>query len=95
MEIASENVAAKYSFLYFSASGPASVDQILAKYIQALGGTQNVSNLTSFAGKGTYEGFDTGYEKVPVDIFAKAPDQRATVVSKAVTFKKKATRPPA
>lgn len=61
-------------------SGPAAVDQILAKYIQALGGTQNVSNLKSFAGKGTYEGFDTGYEKVPVDIFAKAPDQRATVV---------------
>ena len=61
-------------------SGPASVDQILAKYVQALGGTQNVSKLTSFAGKGTYEGFDTGYEKVPVDIFAKAPDQRATVV---------------
>ena len=61
-------------------SGPAAVDQILAKYIQALGGTQNVSNLKSFAGKGTYEGFDTGYEKVPVDILAKAPDQRATIV---------------
>lgn len=61
-------------------SGPAAVDQILAKYMEALGGTQNVSNLKSFAGKGTYEGFDTGYEKVPVDIFAKAPDMRATVV---------------
>ncbi len=61
-------------------SGPGAVDQILAKYIQALGGTQNVSNLKSFAGKGSYEGFDTGYEKVPVDIFAKAPDLRATVV---------------
>jgi len=61
-------------------SGPAAVDQILAKYMQALGGTQNVSKLTSFTGKGTYDGFDTGYEKVPVDIFAKAPDQRATVV---------------
>jgi outer membrane lipoprotein-sorting protein len=61
-------------------SGTATVDQILGKYLQALGGAQRVSNLASFAGKGTYEGFDTGYEKVPVDIFAKAPDQRATIV---------------
>jgi len=60
--------------------GRASVDQILGEYIQALGGAQRVSNLTSFAGKGTYEGFDTGYEKVPVDVLAKAPDQRATIV---------------
>jgi len=61
-------------------SGAASVDQILGKYIQALGGGQRVSNLDSLAGKGTYEGFDTGYEKVPVDIFARAPDQRAMIV---------------
>jgi len=61
-------------------SGAASVDQILGKYIQALGGGQRVSNLDSLAGKGTYEGFDTGYEKVPVDIFAKAPDHRAMIV---------------
>ena len=61
-------------------SGQPAVDQILGKYIQALGGAQRVSSLTSLAGKGTYEGFDTGYEKVPVDILAKAPDQRATIV---------------
>jgi outer membrane lipoprotein-sorting protein len=61
-------------------SGTATVDQILGKYLQALGGAQRVSDLASFAGEGTYEGFDTGYEKVPVDIFAKAPDQRATIV---------------
>jgi hypothetical protein len=61
-------------------SGQPSVDQILGKYIQALGGAQRVSSLTSLAGKGTYEGFDTGYEKVPVDILAKAPDQRAAIV---------------
>lgn len=61
-------------------SGQPSVDQILGKYIQALGGAQRVSSLTSLVGKGTYEGFDTGYEKVPVEILAKAPDQRATIV---------------
>jgi outer membrane lipoprotein-sorting protein len=61
-------------------SGKASVDQILGKYIQALGGAQRVSTITSLSGKGTYEGFDTDYEKVPVDVLAKAPDLRATIV---------------
>jgi photosynthetic reaction center cytochrome c subunit len=61
-------------------SGAASVDVILRKYMQALGGPERVANLTSFTGQGTYEGFDTGYEKVPVEIFAKAPNQRATIV---------------
>jgi hypothetical protein len=61
-------------------SGKASVDQVLGKYIQALGGAQRVSTITTLSGKGTYEGFDTDYEKVPVDVLAKAPDQRATIV---------------
>lgn len=61
-------------------TGGPSVDQVLGKYIQALGGAQGVSNLTSFAGKGTYEGYDTGFDKVPVDVLAKAPDMRATIV---------------
>jgi photosynthetic reaction center cytochrome c subunit len=59
--------------------GP-SVDQILNKYIEALGGAQHVSNLTSFAGKGTYAGYETAFQKVSVDVLAKAPDQRATIV---------------
>jgi photosynthetic reaction center cytochrome c subunit len=57
-----------------------SVDQILDRYIQALGGSQRLAALTSFAAQGTYEGFDTELEKVPVDVFAKAPGQRATIV---------------
>ena len=60
-------------------SGGPSVDAILAKYIQALGGAQRVSNLTSFAGKGTYAGYETAFQKVSVDVLAKAPDQRATI----------------
>ncbi len=61
-------------------SGGPSVDQILDKYIQALGGTQRLANFTSFTGKGTYIGFDTEQTKVPVEIFAKAPAQRTTIV---------------
>ena len=58
----------------------ATADQILDKYIQAIGGTAAAARLTSFMAKGTYEGFDSDFEKVPVDVYAKAPDLRATVV---------------
>jgi len=59
--------------------GP-SADQILDKYLQAIGGVQRVSALTSFVAKGTYEGFETYHLKVPVEIFAKAPGLLTTVV---------------
>jgi photosynthetic reaction center cytochrome c subunit len=58
--------------------GP-SVDQILDKYIQALGGAPRLASLTSFVGKGTYEGYDTGQDKVPFDLFVNAPSQRTTI----------------
>jgi photosynthetic reaction center cytochrome c subunit len=57
-----------------------SADQILNKYIQALGGAQRLASVTSFVGKGTYEGFDTEGDKFPVEIYAKAPNQRTTIV---------------
>jgi len=56
----------------------ASADQVLAKYIQALGGEERLAKLTSFAAKGTYRGYQD--EKRPVDIYAKAPNQVSTVV---------------
>jgi photosynthetic reaction center cytochrome c subunit len=62
-----------------TSAGP-SADQILNKYVEALGGAPRLSNLTSIAGKGTYLGFETAFAKVPVEVFAKAPDQRATIV---------------
>jgi photosynthetic reaction center cytochrome c subunit len=58
----------------------ATADQVLDKYIQALGGAQALGRLTSFTAKGTYEGFDSDFGKVPVDIYAKTPDLRAMVV---------------
>ena len=57
-----------------------SADQIFDKYIQALGGSQRLAALTSFVGHGTYEGFDTDGDKVSVDVYAKAPNLRSTVV---------------
>jgi hypothetical protein len=58
----------------------ATAEQILDKYIEAIGGAAAVGKLTSYTAKGTYEGFDSDFEKVPVDIYAKAPDLRATIV---------------
>ena len=57
----------------------ATADQILDKYLQAIGGAQALGRLTSFTAKGTYEGFDSDFAKVPVEIYAKAPNQRAMV----------------
>lgn len=54
--------------------------QILDKYIETIGGAQRLAALTSFVAKGTYEGFDTEQLKVPVEIYAKAPAQRTTIV---------------
>lgn len=57
-----------------------SAEQILDRYIQAVGGNQRLATVTSFTAKGTYNGFDTDLEEVPVDIYAKAPGQLSTVV---------------
>jgi photosynthetic reaction center cytochrome c subunit len=75
----SDMIEAEPDEILAETAGVPSVDQILNKYIEALGGAQRVSNLTSFAGKGTYAGYETAFQKVPVDVLAKAPDQRATI----------------
>jgi photosynthetic reaction center cytochrome c subunit len=56
-------------------------DQILDKFIQAVGGAERLAKLTSFAAKGTYQGYQD--EKYPVDVFAKAPNQLSTVIHTA------------
>ena len=55
-------------------------DQILDKYFQAIGGQAALAKITSFVAKGTYEGFETLSQKVPVEIFARAPNQLTTIV---------------
>jgi len=58
----------------------ASADQILDKYFSALGGTERLATLTSFVAQGTYSGFNTGGVDVPVEIFARAPDQHTMII---------------
>ncbi len=60
-------------------SGP-SPQQILDRYIQAIGGDQQLAKLTSFIAAGTYSGYDTDTQEVPVEIFAKAPNLRTAII---------------
>ena len=64
----------------FPNTGGPTADQVLDKYIQAIGGTQRLATLTSLTAKGTYSGYDTDQAKASVEIFAKAPAQRTTIV---------------
>ena len=62
------------------AAGAPTADQIFEKYIQALGGAQHLANISSIVMKGTYNGYDTEFEDVPIEIYSKAPAQRATLI---------------
>ena len=62
------------------AKGAAPADQILDKYIQALGGAQRLAGIASFSAKGTSAGYGPESDKRAMEIFAKAPGQRTTIV---------------
>jgi photosynthetic reaction center cytochrome c subunit len=62
------------------AQGQPSAEQILDKYIQAVGGAQRLAGLTSYIATGTSVGFGGFGGEGQVQIFAKAPNQRAMVI---------------
>jgi hypothetical protein len=64
--------------LVTTAKDAPSVDQILGKYIQAIGGQQRLAGLTSLVAKGNSTGYGPEGTR-PIEIFAKAPNQRTTV----------------
>ena len=68
--------------------GLATPESILDKYIQAVGGAQRLAGLTSFDGKGTSVGFGGFGGGGDVEIVAKAPDKRSTII----LFKKETSR---
>ena len=61
------------------APGQPPPEQVLDKYIAAIGGAQRIATLTSFTAKGSYIGFDDA-DKVPMEMFARAPGQRTIIV---------------
>ena len=60
-------------------AGTPPADQILDKYIQALGGADQLAKLTSYTAKGTSHLFGE-VNADPAEIYAKAPNQLATLV---------------
>lgn len=57
-----------------------SVDQILDRYVQAVGGKDAIAKVTSRAMKGTLENSDDGTTS-PAEVVAKAPDKYLSVVN--------------
>jgi hypothetical protein len=57
-----------------------SPQSILDRYIQAAGGAQRLAGLTSFVGKGTSVSFGGFGGGGAVEVVAKAPDKRATII---------------
>ena len=53
--------------------------QILDKYIAAVGGAARLKGLTAFTAEGIYSGYDD-FEQFPVQMFARAPNQRTTIL---------------
>jgi len=66
-------------FVVAAGSDPNQIDQVFAKFLDALGGTQRLAGATSFTATGTYAGWDTGLSEVPVDIYATSPERLTTV----------------
>ena len=61
------------------APGQPPADRVLDKYIEAVGGAERLTKLTSVVAKGSYRGFDD-QDKSALEIFAKAPGQRTTII---------------
>jgi photosynthetic reaction center cytochrome c subunit len=55
-------------------NGP-SIDQVLDKYVRALGGAEQLAGITSFVGTGTSVGYGPEGDKRRFEVFAKAPGQ--------------------
>jgi hypothetical protein len=64
-----------------SAQGVAKPETIIDKYLQALGGAQKLSTMTSYAATGSSVGFGGFGGGGRVQIFGKSPDQRSVFIA--------------
>ena len=60
--------------------GGPTVEQILDRYLEAVGGAQAAAALTSYVASGTYSGYGPEGAPRPLEIYARAPNQKMTVV---------------
>src|SRR5205814_9152528 len=61
-------------------SGVPTIDQIFEKYVQALGGAARLASITSYAARGTSIGYGEVGAGDAAELYAKAPNQLATIV---------------
>jgi outer membrane lipoprotein-sorting protein len=61
------------------APGQPTPDKVLDEYFKAVGGAAKLSAVASVVAKGTWQGYEDT-EQHPLQIYAKAPDQRTTIV---------------
>ncbi len=71
-------IEAPYEILQPTPLAP-SVDDVLDRYIDAVGGAAQLNGLTTIVAEGTYAGFDD-FDEYPVQVFARAPNQRTTIL---------------
>jgi hypothetical protein len=62
-------------------SGNPTADQVLDKYLQALGGSQRLAGVNSFVATGTAVGYGELGGNAEFTLFAKAPNQRTTLIT--------------
>src|SRR5262245_23592357 len=62
-------------------SGLPTSDQIFDKYLQAIGGAQRLNGLTSYIATGTAVGYGELGGTAEFTVYAKAPDQRTTIIT--------------
>lgn len=69
------------SMVFFTAPGMTStaVSETFARYIQVLGGAERLAAATSFVASGTYAGWDTGFQEVPLEMVGRDPEQLSIV----------------
>jgi len=60
--------------------GQPPAEQIIDKYLRAIGGAERLANLKSFLATGTSVGFGGFGGGAQVSVYAKAPDQRAPII---------------
>jgi len=65
--------------IFQQAPGAPAPDKVFEKYIQAVGGADRLAKLTSFVGKGSATLFGGGF-KSAVELYVKAPNQRALII---------------
>jgi outer membrane lipoprotein-sorting protein len=73
------------SFKFFPDVAAPPAEKMLARYVDAVGGTGPLARLNGFVATGTYMGFETSDQEVPMELFTRAPDQRAMIVETGAT----------